>query len=129
MNDKQVVALYLLVLLGHVAHVFEEVWGRFWLMEAVYGLGWFLVANWALFCIPVVIFYFILQEKRWAYGLGMVYAGVMTLNGLGHNAATLLTGRYFGGFAGGYTGIAFLILGPLLIHFLRARWLAAVRAR
>jgi hypothetical protein len=29
MNEKRVVALYLLVLLGHVAHVFEEVWGRF----------------------------------------------------------------------------------------------------
>jgi len=129
MNEKRVVALYLLVLLGHVAHVFEEVWGRFWLMEAVYGLGWFLVANWALFCIPVVVFYFILQEKRWAYSLGMVYAGVMMLNGLGHNAATLLTGRYFGGFAGGYTGVAFLILGPLLIHSLRARFLAAARAR
>jgi hypothetical protein len=98
-------------------------------MEAVYGLGWFLVTNWALFCIPVVIFYFILQEKRWAYGLGMMYAGVMTLNGLGHNAATLLTGRYFGGFAGGYTGVAFLILGPLLIHSLRARCLAAAGAR
>ena len=119
MNQNRIVALYLLILVGHVAHVFEEVWARFWPMQAVYGLGWFLVANWVLFCIPVVAFCFILQKKRWAYYLGVIYAGVMILNGLGHNVATILTGRYFGGFAGGYTGIAFLIVGPLLIQFLR----------
>jgi hypothetical protein len=118
MSKNEIVILYLLMLAGHVAHVLEEIWGRFWLMEAVYGMGWFLVLNWVLFCIPMVIFYFVLQEKRWAYYLGMTYAGSMILNGLGHNAATILSGRYFNGFAGGYTGIGFLILGPLLIYHL-----------
>ena len=93
MNNK-LILLYLLILLGHVDHIIEEVWGRFWLMGAVYGLGWFLVANWILLCLPVIFFYFVLLQKRWAYYLSMVYAGVMILNGLGHNVATLITGQY-----------------------------------
>jgi uncharacterized membrane protein YccC len=119
MDRNAVVPLYLLMLAGHVAHVFEETWGRFWLIGAVYGLGWFLAANWVLFCIPVTLFYFILRGRRWAYQLSMVYAGVMILNGIGHNAAALITGRYFDGFAGGYSGIALALIGLPIIYTLR----------
>ena len=118
MNNSKVILFYLIMLAGHIAHVFEEVWGRFWLMEAFFGPGRFLVVNWVLFCISIVVFYFVLHEKRWAFCLGMVYAGVMIVNGLGHNIATMVTGRYFGGFAGGYTGIALLLTGPPLIYYL-----------
>jgi hypothetical protein len=119
LNNSRIILFYLLMLVGHLAHVFEEIWGRFWLMDAFFGLGWFLVANWVLFSIPVAVFYFVLHEERWAFYLGMIYAGIMTLNGLGHNVATIMTGRYFGGFAGGYTGIALLLIGPLMIYHLR----------
>ena len=119
MNHSKVILFYLLMLVGHVAHILEEAWGRFWLMDAFYGLGWFLVANWVLFCIPVVFFYFVLHEKRWAFCLSMIYAGIMILNGVGHNIATIVTGRYFGGFVGGYTGIGLLLIGPPMIHYLR----------
>jgi len=102
----------------HVAHVFEETWGRFWLIDSVYGLGWFLAANWVLFCIPVILFYFVLHEQIWAYRLSIVYAGIMILNGLGHNIATIVTGRYFGGFAGGFTGIGLILVGSVLLHYL-----------
>jgi hypothetical protein len=40
----------------------------------------------------------------------------MVLNGIGHNVATILTGRYFGGFAGCFTGIGLIILGGLLFY-------------
>lgn len=119
MNKSKVVLFCLLMLVAHVAHIFEEVWGRFWLIKAFYGLGWFLVVNWLLFCIPIVLFYFVLQEKRWAYQLSIIYAGIMILNGIGHNVATIVTGRYFDGFAGGYTGIGLLLVGPAMIHYLR----------
>jgi hypothetical protein len=118
MNNSKIVLLYLLMLVGHVAHILEEIWGRFWLIDAFFGLGWFLVANWVFFCIPVVVFYSVLHEKRWAFYLGMIYAGIMTLNGVGHNIATIVTGSYFGGFAGGYTGIGLLLIGPPMIHHL-----------
>ena len=118
-NNSKVAFFYLLMLVGHVAHIFEETWGRFWLTDAFYGLGWFLVANWVLFCVPVVFFYFVLHEKRWAFYLSIVYAGIMILNGVGHNITTIVTGKYFGGFAGGYTGIGLLLIGPPMIHYLR----------
>jgi len=119
MNHSKVIILYLLMLVGHVAHILEETWGRFWLLDAFFGLGWFLVVNWVLFCIPVVFFYFVLHEKRWAFYLSMIYAGIMILNGVGHNVATIVTGKYFGGFAGGYAGIGLLLIGPPMIHYLR----------
>ncbi len=106
------------MLTGHVAHVMEETWGRFWLIDAVYGLGWFLLINWFLFCIPIVFFYFVLQGRRWAYQMSVLYAALMALNGAGHNVATIVTGRYFGGFAGGYTGIALMLIGLPMIYYL-----------
>jgi len=119
MSNGKAILVYLLMLVGHVAHILEETWGRFWLIDTFYGLGWFLVANWVLFCLPVAVFYFVLLEKRWALYLGMIYAGIMTLNGAGHNIATSVTGRYFDDFAGGYTGIGLLLIGPPMIYYLR----------
>lgn len=117
--EKMIIPLYLMMIAGHIAHVFEEVWGRFWLMNAVYGLGWYLVANWVLFCIPLVLLYFIIREKRRAYYLSILYGVIMIANGFGHNVATLLTRRYFDGFAGGFTGIGLILVG---IPFIYSLW-------
>jgi hypothetical protein len=117
-TEKTIIALYLSLLALHAAHVFEEVWGRFWLINQVFGLGWFLAANWFLFCIPLVLFYFYLAGKRWSLRLSIVYAGVMIFNGFVHNIATLITKRYFDGFAGGYTGIGLIVTGISLLYFL-----------
>lgn len=118
MNKSRGYLLYLLMLVGHIAHIFEEIWGRFWLINLIGGLGWFLLLNWALFCIPVALFYFVLLGKRRAFYLSIIYAGIMILNGIGHNIATLVTRRYFNGFAGGFSGIIFIVLGPFLIYYL-----------
>jgi hypothetical protein len=115
-NKNAIIPIFLLMLLLHVAHVFEEVWGRFWIMNAIYGLGWFLVANWVLLCIPVVIFYFYLQHQHWALIMSLVYAGAMMINGLGHILATLVTGKYFDGYAGGYIGAGLVLVGLLLMY-------------
>lgn len=119
MQKGLVTPLYLLLLVGHVAHVFEEVWGRFWFVGAFGGLGGFLVVNWVLLCAPVALLYFVLHGRRWAYGLAMVYAGIMVLNGIVHNVATIVSGRYFDGFAGGYTGIGLFLAGGLLYSLWR----------
>lgn len=116
--NKKIIILYLLLLLFHVAHVFEEAWGRFWLMDQVFGLGRFLVINWFLFSIPVFIFYFLLQNKRTAVYLALIYSVIMILNGLVHNIATIATGKYFGGFAGGWTGILLILTGLPLAYML-----------
>ena len=114
---RKVIVLYLLLLSAHVAHVFEEVWGRFWILNEV-GLGWFLTINWVLFCIPVTLFYFVLRKKRWAYNLSMVYSAFMALQGIFHNVATIVTGRYHDGLAGGFTGVFLLLIGAPLTYYL-----------
>ncbi len=107
------------MLVNHVAHVFEEAWGRFWLIDSFFfGLGWYLAGNLVLFCMPVVLFYFVIQDKKWALRLSIIYAGIMILNGIGHNIATIITGKYFGGFAGGFTGIGLVIIGTVMIYYL-----------
>ena len=116
-NKNRVVIFYLLILINHVAHVFEEVWGRFWIMDKV-GTGFYLTGNWLLFCIPVILFYFVLNNNSWAYKLSVVYAGFMALQGIGHNIITIITGKYFDGFAGGFTGIGLIIIGAFLINYL-----------
>ena len=71
-----------------------------------------------LFCIPVVLFFFVLNDKRWAYKLSLAYAGFMGLQGMGHVVGTVATGRNFGGFAGGYSGIGLLAISLPLIYVL-----------
>jgi hypothetical protein len=117
MNKNRIALFYLFMLLAHVAHVFEEIWGQFWLVKKI-GLGWYLAGNWILLSIPVVLFFFVLNDKKWAYILSAVYAGFMGLQGIGHNIATIITGRYFNGFAGGYTGIVLLIISLPMIYYL-----------
>jgi hypothetical protein len=119
MKISPAIKLFLLMLVVHLAHIFEEIWGRFWLMQAVYGPGWFLMINWLLFCIPVAILCSLLQGRRWPNYFSIVYAAIMIFNGVGHNVATIMTGRYFDGFAGGYTGIALILVGIPMIYFLR----------
>jgi hypothetical protein len=116
--NKKIIVFYLLLLINHVAHIFEEIWGGFWLMDKVFGLGWFLVGNLIVLCIPVLLFYFVLQEKNWALNLSLIYAAIMILNGIGHNVATIISGKYFGGFAGGYSGIGLIIIGSALGYYL-----------
>ena len=48
----------------------------------------------------------------------MVYAAIMTLNGVGHTVATLVTGRYWDGFAGGVTGIGLILIGLSMLYLL-----------
>lgn len=117
MYKNKIIFIYLSLVLFHVAHALEEVWGRFRAIE-VFGLGLFLILNWVLIVIPVGFFYYLLNEKRWAYKFGILYSVIMIFNGLGHNIATIATGKYFGEFAGGFSGIGFLIICPFLIYYL-----------
>jgi hypothetical protein len=77
------------------------------------------LANWVVFCIPFAIFYFLLSSRRWAYHLGVTYAGMMILSSLRHNIGTMATGNYSDGYAVGYTRIAFVLIGPPMIYYLR----------
>jgi hypothetical protein len=114
------VAAFLALLGFHVAHVLEEIAGGFFLRDKL-GLPAFAAVNGALFCLSLGIFYFWLTGHRWARPLSALYAGVMVLNGIGHNVLTLATGRYRGGYAGGFSGIGLVLSGLWLLSLLR-RW-------
>jgi hypothetical protein len=116
-SKQQLLALYLLMLLAHQAHVYEETWGRFFLVDT-FGLGLYLSINWLLLCIPVGLLFFVMVDRPLAYTFSLIYAGFMALQGIGHNVLTIVTGRYFGGFAGGLTGIILCALGLLLFRAL-----------
>jgi hypothetical protein len=118
MVDKRIAASYLSLLFFHVAHVFEETWGRFWIMDRM-GEGWYLAVNLVLFAIPLVLFYLILTVRRIGYVLGIIYAAFMALNGIAHNAALIATSTYFGGSAGSFSGIGLVLAGIPAALYLR----------
>jgi hypothetical protein len=65
------------------------------------------------------LFYFVLKDRRWAYKLSIVYAVFMAMQGVGHGVATVVTERYFNGFARGYTGAGLLIVGVFMVYLLQ----------
>jgi len=113
-NCRRITALYLCLLMIFVGHVFEEIQGNFKAIEYL-GLVWFMVINWIFISILAALFYFIMIGKRWAYICGIVYAGLLILNGLAHNIGLIITRQYYGGVAGSFTGLAYLVIGPMLI--------------
>lgn len=114
------VIAYLCLLAFHVAHILEEIFGGFVVLHKI-GLARFMAVNWVLFLIPMTFFYFWLLGRRWAHRMSVLYAGLMILNGLGHNIMTLATGRYFDGYAGGFSGIGLAISGIFLLVLLLRR--------
>jgi hypothetical protein len=108
---NKIILFYLLLVTFHVAHILEETWGRIWMIDKIYGLGLFLFINWVLFCIPLFFFYLFILDKKIGYFLSMAYSLFMVLNGIGHNIATIVTGKYFGGYAGGFSGLGLVIVG------------------
>jgi hypothetical protein len=110
--------LYLVLIVLHVAHIFEEAWGHFFMIEILNSLGWFLIINWIIIACVALIFFFYLQGKRWSIYAGIVYASAMWINGLVHLAATAFTGRYLHGFAGAVSGCGLLVVAPFLVRSL-----------
>jgi hypothetical protein len=117
LNYKKVLALYGLMLLTHLFHILEEAYGHFWMITRMH-IGMFLTVNWILFCIPLVLFYLVILDDRIALKISVIYAVCMILQGVGHYIIPIIRGLSFNGFAGGYTGIAQIIIGSVLIYYL-----------
>jgi hypothetical protein len=115
---RRTIALYLCFLMINFAHVLEEIYGNFRVI-AIVGPLWFAIINWLIICIPVVALYYILLNKRWAYIVAIIYAAILVVNGLVHSIGYLITRQYYGGAAGCCTGLAYLVVGPMLIISLR----------
>lgn len=120
--------LFALLLLGHALHVVEEAWGRFWIVEYL-GMPAFATVNAVLWVAAIALFLQVRRGRRWAFIAALVYVAFMALQGVGHNIAWLATGRYFGGFAGGLSGVLMLVIGvPLWLQLWRAAPLSTRRS-
>ena len=98
----------------HVLHVLEEFWGDFRAI-GIMGREIFLGINAILLAIPLLIIIYALENDRTALILVRIYAIIMILNGLGHGAATLISGRYFGFAAGAVSGLGLIVFGVLTL--------------
>jgi hypothetical protein len=116
-NYNKVVALFGLMLLTHLFHILEEAYGHFWMVTRMH-IGMFLTVNWILFCIPLVLFYLVILDDRIALKISVVYALCMILQGVGHYVIPIIRGLSFNGFAGGYSGIAQIIIGSVFMYYL-----------
>ena len=112
---RRIYGLFLGLYFFHILHVLEEIWGEFRVMR-ILGHEGFILGNAFLLAIPLIVFFYILDDRRLALRLSQIYAVIMVLNGLGHGLAVLLTGRYFGFYAGAVSGIGLIAIGiPLAL--------------
>lgn len=115
---KRIVRLYVLLTVIYLAHVCEEAVGRFLAVNILGGLAPYLVINAVILVVVVVILHYLLIGRRRGYVAALGYAAVMILNGAGHIIGWGVTGRYRDGFAGAYTGVGYLLIGPWLVYYL-----------
>ena len=117
---KKSILLFAVLLLLQIAHIFEEILGNAWFIEELYGsLRNFILVMIILFIIPLFLFYFFLKNRKLAYPLILIYVSIMLLDGLIHIIETLIFKKYFNGSAGLFTGIFFIIVGTMLIYYIK----------
>ena len=111
---------YVLLLLFHMLHVVEEIFGKAYFIESFYGgLRNFLLIMALLWIVPAILLYFLLKRNKAAIYLSFIYPIILVIDGLDHIIEFFIIEKYFNGAAGLFTGIAFLPLGLLLIISLR----------
>ncbi len=119
--SKMFITLYFFLLLVHLFHIFEEIFGDSYFIEGVYGgvLTFFLI-QFFLFLIPLILLIFILQKNVLACKIAWTYPAFMLLDGADHVIEYFLIQE-----AGGiFTGIIFVPLSLImLIEFVRTQQL------
>lgn len=117
---KKSIILFAILLFLQIAHILEEIFGNAWFIESMYGgLRNFVLIMIISFIIPLIIFYFVVNNKKVAYPLTLIYVSIVLLDGLIHIIETFIFKKYFNGSAGLFTGIFFIIIGIMLIYHLK----------
>jgi len=112
MKDRNLIIFYTSLIIIHFLHIIEELIGNVSFIYTFYkGVEMFLVVNIALLIISIIIFYFTMKNKKWAYYLSYVYSAIMIIDGFSHIL------NYH---VGSYTGILLILLGITLIFSLKS---------
>ena len=108
-TNLKITYLFLIALL--FLHTTEEIIGKAPFITTFYnGLNNYLIAHFFFLLIPIILFLYTLDNKKWFYNLNYIYAAVMIMDGLYHVIERLVAGLY--------TGIGLIIFGLLLIYYL-----------
>ena len=119
---KKTTFLILLLLLIHLAHIIEEIFGNAWFIEKIYGgINNFIIIMSILYLISFFFFYLFLNNVRFSFYLIFVYIVILILDGFDHIIEIIILKKYFDGAAGVFTGIVFIIIGFLSLYYLKER--------
>ncbi len=113
---NRLILLYILTLIAHQAQIFEELWDHTILVTTL-GENIYVMLNWALFCIPLALLYFIFMDKKWAYYLSAVYSIIMMFQGVERIVISVVQGNLVATLPIVLTGaIIYLICIPMIYY-------------
>ena len=113
MRNKQIIIIFILLILSQSAHFIEELIGNASFITNVYnGENNFLIISLILLLIPIVLFYFAIRGNKKAKLLSYLYGIIIVIDGLWH---------LFTRTPGIYSSIGLIIFGLLFIYILKAR--------
>lgn len=114
----RLVLSYILMLLVHQAHIYEEILGHYFLIGYM-GDQLYLIGNWLLFSIPLGLLYLVIRwDKKWVYYLSIIYVVMMMFQGIEHILMSFVDDSLFVVYSGEITGLAIYIVGIPLVYYL-----------
>ena len=117
---KKTTFLILLLLLTHLVHIIEEIFGNAWFIEKVYGgINNFIIIMTILYLISFLFFYLFVRNVRFSFYLVFIYIVILILDSFDHIIEVIILKKYFDGAAGVFTGICFIIIGFLSLYYLK----------
>lgn len=109
--NKNILLVYASLIVFHLLHVLEELYGQAYFINTFYGGTInFLAIMLILLIMPIILLYFVHKKNKIAYFLSYGYAIIVIIDGIDHIITKV---------AGVYTSIGLIIGGILLIYNLK----------
>ena len=114
---SRLILLYILMLIAHQAQIFEELWDHSILVTSL-GENVYVLMNWVLFCLPLVLLYFIFVDKKWAYYLSALYSIIMMFQGVERIVMSFVQGALAETFPIVLTGALIYLIGIPMVYYI-----------
>ena len=114
---SRLIILYIFMLISHQAQIFEELWDHSILVTSM-SENIYIILNWLLFCIPLLILYFIFIDKKWAYYLSGVYAIIMMFLGVERIVTSFVQGNLIMTLPIVLTGAIIYLIGIPMVYYI-----------
>ena len=114
---SRLILLYIFMLITHQAQIFEELWDHSILVTSM-GENIYIILNWLLFCIPLLILFFVFIDKKWAYYLSGVYAIIMMFLGVERIVTSFVQGTLITTLPIVLTGAIIYLIGVPMVYYI-----------